>query len=72
MRTASGLGSASRNRNGATRFGKDSTVRKGNELDGKFFTQTEANELAAKEPELIEKFRKARKRDGKIEIVSPN
>ena len=44
----------------------------GYELDGKFFTQTEANELAAKEPELIEKFRKARKRDGKIEIVSPN
>jgi hypothetical protein len=44
----------------------------GYELNGKFFTQTEANELVFKEPELSLKFRKAKRRNGKIQIVSRN
>jgi molybdenum-dependent DNA-binding transcriptional regulator ModE len=38
-------------------------------LNGKFFTREQANQRGVKNPELIEKFRKATKRDGKIEII---
>ena len=41
----------------------------GYELNGKFFTLEQANQRGVKNPELIEKFRKATKRDGKIEII---
>jgi hypothetical protein len=35
-------------------------------LDGKFVPADEANELAKSNPELIEKFRPATKRNGKV------
>jgi Helix-turn-helix domain len=44
----------------------------GYELDGKFYTADEANRMAEKNPELSLKFRKAIKRDGKIQIVPKN
>ena len=43
----------------------------GYELDGKFFTRDEANQRGAKDPKLIEQFRKAVRRDGKIEVIPP-
>jgi hypothetical protein len=43
----------------------------GYELDGQFLTVDEANQRGAANPELIVKFRKAVKRDGKIQIVQP-
>jgi hypothetical protein len=39
-------------------------------LDGKFFTADEANRRGTENPDLIERFRKAVKRDGKIQVVS--
>jgi Helix-turn-helix domain len=41
----------------------------GYELDGKFYTPHQANQRGLKDPELIEKFRKAVRRDGKIQII---
>ena len=38
-------------------------------LEGKFFTPEEANQLAVKNPEIIGKFRRAVKRDGKTRII---
>lgn len=35
-------------------------------LDGKFYTSAEANGLATKDPNLIEKFRTATRRNGKV------
>jgi hypothetical protein len=35
-------------------------------LDGKFYTSAEANSLARKDPNLIEKFRTATRRNGRI------
>jgi hypothetical protein len=43
----------------------------GYELAGKFFTRDEANQRGAKDPKLIEQFRKAVRRDGKIEVIPP-
>jgi hypothetical protein len=43
----------------------------GYELAGKFFTRDEANQRGAKDPKLIEQFRKAVRRDNKIEIIPP-
>ena len=44
----------------------------GFELNGKFYTRHEAEQLAVRDPELITKFRKAVKRDGQIQILSTN
>jgi hypothetical protein len=46
----------------------------GYELNGKFYTRAEANELAAKNPELLSesKFREAVKRGDKFQIVQPS
>jgi hypothetical protein len=41
----------------------------GYELDGKFLTVDEATQRGRENPELLTKFRKAVKRDGKIEII---
>jgi hypothetical protein len=41
----------------------------GYEFNGKFLTSDEANRLGRENPDLLTKFRKAVKRDGKIEII---
>jgi hypothetical protein len=43
----------------------------GYELAGNFFTRDEANQRGAKDPKLIEQFRKAVRRNGKIQIIPP-
>jgi hypothetical protein len=43
------------------------------ELNGKFYTQEQATQLGIQDPDLQVKFRQARRRDGKIVIISePN
>jgi hypothetical protein len=44
----------------------------GFELNGKFYTRHEAQQLAVRDPELITKFRKAVKRNSQIQILSTN
>ena len=41
----------------------------GYELDGKFLTSEKANRLGMENPDLVTKFRKAVRREGKIEII---
>ena len=41
----------------------------GYELNGKFLTSDEANRLGRENPDCLTKFRKAVRRDGKIEII---
>jgi hypothetical protein len=40
------------------------------ELNGKFYTQEQATQLGIQDPDLQVKFRRARRRDGKIVIIS--
>ena len=40
------------------------------ELNGKFYTDEQATQLGIQDPDLQVKFRRARKRDGKIVIIS--
>ena len=41
----------------------------GYELDGKFLTSEKANRLGMENPDLVTKFPKAVRREGKIEII---
>jgi len=48
---------------------KQTSEETGYTLDGKFFTDEQANQMGRENHDLLTKFRKAVNRDGKIQVV---